>query len=62
MFFGLHPADMAVILVYFAVVIGVGLWSARRVKSQEDYFLAGRKFGKLVQIVPVIGKEKNDSR
>ena len=48
--FGLQVADIVVIAVYFSVLIGVGIWAARKIKSQEDYLLGGRNFGKLLQI------------
>ncbi len=34
--------DLAVIVAFFALVIGVSLWKSRREKSSEGYFLAGR--------------------
>ena len=46
--FGLQWIDIAVILVYFGVVIAIGVWASRRIKNQEDYFLAGRRFGKFI--------------
>jgi SSS family solute:Na+ symporter len=39
----LNYLDFAVLLVYFAVLIGIGLYFARRQTSQETYFLADRK-------------------
>ncbi len=33
------------ILVYHALLIGVGVWAARRTRSTEDFFLAGRGLG-----------------
>jgi len=33
------------IVVYVALQIGIGLWVARGVKTEEDYFLAGRSLG-----------------
>ncbi len=46
MFLGLKPIDIAAIVGYFAIVMLVGFWVARRVKNETDYFLGGRKFGK----------------
>lgn len=46
--FGLSVIDLVVIAIYFAVVIAIGIWSMRKIKNQEDYFLAGRSFGKFV--------------
>lgn len=54
--FGLQIADILVIAAYFAVMIGIGIWASRRIKNQEDYFLAGRKFGKLVQTFAAFGQ------
>lgn len=54
--FGLEIADVVVILLYFCMMIGIGIWASRRIKSKEDYFLAGRKFGKLVQTFAAFGQ------
>lgn len=54
--FGLTIADVIVIALYFAVIIGIGFWASRRIKNQEDYFLAGRRFGKLVQTFASFGQ------
>lgn len=54
--FGLAGIDIAVIIGYFAVVIAIGFWAARRIKNQEDYFLAGRKFGKFIQTFAAFGQ------
>jgi solute:Na+ symporter, SSS family len=53
--FGLEIIDIAVIAVYFATIIGIGIWASRRVKNQEDYLLGGRKFGKVVQTFASFG-------
>ena len=47
--FGLSFIDIAVIVVYFVGMIGIGLWSMSKIKNQEDYFLGGRRFGKIIQ-------------
>ena len=54
--FGLHTADIIVIVLYFAAMIAIGLWASRRIRNQEDYFLAGRRFGKLVQTFASFGQ------
>ena len=46
--FGLQLVDILVVLGYFIVIISIVFWSMRRIKNQEDYFLAGRRFGKLI--------------
>ncbi len=47
--------DYAVLLVYFTTMIGIGLWAMKRVKDQEDYFMGGRGFGKLLQTFAAFG-------
>jgi SSS family solute:Na+ symporter len=42
---GLEGWDWVVIGLYFGVLVGIVWWSARRQKSSEDYFLAGRNVG-----------------
>ena len=37
--------DLAIIGIYFAIVFGIGLYFARRERTSEDYFLAGRNVG-----------------
>lgn len=39
----LDTLDKTIIVVYFVVVIAVGLWFARRVAGSEEFFLAGRR-------------------
>ena len=50
MYFGsLHLLDLLVILVYLGVVIYIGRRAAAASHTEEGYFLAGRKLGKLYQ-------------
>jgi len=44
--YGLKLIDVAMIAGYFAAVMAIGFWSARKVKTEEDFFLGGRRFGK----------------
>src|SRR5580692_6644432 len=39
----LHPVDMVIIAIYFAMVLGIGFYLQRYTKSGEDFFLAGRE-------------------
>ncbi|MDG2214400.1 MAG: sodium:solute symporter family protein, partial [Verrucomicrobiota bacterium] len=34
---------------------GIGIWAMRQVKAQEDFFMGGRKFGKLFQTFAAFG-------
>src|ERR1700687_1616504 len=38
----LATIDLVIIGVYFAIVFGIGLYFARKERTSEDYFLAGR--------------------
>ena len=51
----MHWLDYAVLLGYFVAMGGIGLWAMRRVKVQEDYFMGGRSFGKLLQTFAAFG-------
>ncbi|MBM4081202.1 MAG: sodium:solute symporter family protein, partial [Planctomycetes bacterium] len=48
--FGLAIPDLLMMLLYFVGIIAFGLWMSRRVKTEEDYFIGGRKFGKAVLV------------
>lgn len=54
--FGLAIADIVVIILYFLGVIGIGIWSMKRIKGEDDFFLGGRKFGKLIQVFAAFGQ------
>ena len=43
---GLKLIDLAMIAGYFGAVMAIGFWASRKVKSEDDFFLGGRKFGK----------------
>lgn len=51
----MQTLDYVVLVAYFAVMIAIGLWAMRRVKGQEDYFMGGRGFGKLLQTFAAFG-------
>ena len=41
----LATPDIVIILFYFALVFGIGIYFARRKRTSEEYFLAGRNIG-----------------
>src|SRR5690606_55079 len=47
--------DYLVLLGYFAVMIGIGIYSSMRIKGQEDFFMGGRSFGKRIQTFAAFG-------
>ena len=59
MIFGLSLVDIIVIAVYFAIILAIGAWSMRRIRNQEDYFLAGRRFGPFIQTFLAFGQGTN---
>jgi Na+/proline symporter len=51
----LHSLDWAVIIAYFAMVVAVGLWAARKVKGTADYFIGNRGFSVWLMIGQAFG-------
>ncbi|MBW3598659.1 MAG: hypothetical protein KY475_15475, partial [Planctomycetes bacterium] len=47
--------DYVVLVGYFIMMAGIGLACMRLVKKQEDYFMGGRSFGKLLQTFAAFG-------
>lgn len=48
-------ADFIVLTIYFLIMISIGVISARYIKKQEDYFMGGRSFGRLLQTFAAFG-------
>jgi SSS family solute:Na+ symporter len=44
----LAPADLVVICLYFALVLGIGVYLKRRVRASNDFFFAGKGVGSWV--------------
>ena len=40
--------DTLVVVVYLLIVLGIGLWTGRGIKTMHDYALAGKSFGGLI--------------
>jgi len=47
--------DYCVLICYFLVMAGIGVWSMLQIKRQEDFFMGGRGFGKLLQVFATFG-------
>ncbi|HMP79543.1 MAG TPA: sodium:solute symporter family protein [Pirellulaceae bacterium] len=47
--------DVVVLVAYLLVMIAIGLMAMKRTKTQSDYFLGGRSFGKLLQTFAAFG-------
>ena len=55
-FWGLTVWDLIVIFIYFVVILLVAIRASRMVRNSEDYFMAGRRFGKLIQTFAAYGQ------
>jgi len=47
--------DLALLAGYFAAHVRVGLYSARKVPNVDDYYMGGRRFGKLMMVMFAFG-------
>lgn len=56
MIWGLHVFDIIAIIAYFSVTIWIGFRAAKKVKSQEDYFLAGGASGNGFKLLRLLVK------
>ncbi|MEZ6048821.1 MAG: sodium:solute symporter family protein [Planctomycetaceae bacterium] len=52
---GLGLADWIVLLGYFIVILVVGLWSMTKVSDVSDFFMGGRRFGKVFMMFFAFG-------
>jgi SSS family solute:Na+ symporter len=41
----LAPLDLAIIIIYFILIFGIGFYFSRKERTSEDYFLASRNIG-----------------
>lgn len=47
--------DYLVLAGYFVMMIGIGVYASKMIKAQEDFFMGGRSFGKLMQTFAAFG-------
>lgn len=52
---GFHPLDLLIIFVYLFVILYIGQRLSRRIRSEEDFFLAGRSLNKFLQFFLNLG-------
>lgn len=55
-FWGLSIWDIVVLIIYLIVILYIAIRAAILVKNSEDYFMAGRRFGKLIQTFAAYGQ------
>jgi SSS family solute:Na+ symporter len=53
----MSPIDLAVIVVYFALTLGVGLWVTRSQRTAGDYFLGARDLPAWAVLLSVVATE-----
>lgn len=53
----ISAVDWAVIGVYLAGMVGLGLWLARKTASSEDYFLGGRSIPPLIAAMSIMATQ-----
>ncbi|MDJ1258098.1 MAG: sodium:solute symporter family protein [Candidatus Midichloria sp.] len=51
--YNIHVIDIAIIILYFVVCIGIGLYKYKSIKTIEEYTLGGRNFPDLVIITTI---------
>ncbi|MDI1249423.1 MAG: hypothetical protein PSV13_11215, partial [Lacunisphaera sp.] len=55
-YWGLSLLDLAMIIVYFVLIVVIAIRTARKMNSREDFFMGGRRFGKLIQTFAAFGQ------
>lgn len=52
---GLHWLDWIILIAYLIGVTAIGVWSYKKVKNMSDYFMGGRRFGKVFMMFFAFG-------
>ena len=55
----LNIIDLLIIIVYFVIVLGIGIYARKFSKTQEGFFLGKRRFGKLLSVFLAFGSGTN---
>jgi Na+/proline symporter len=53
--FGLATLDLVVVAIYFAALTVIGIMTGKAVKDTGDFFMGGRRFGKVLMIGHAMG-------
>ena len=56
------PHLLIFVIVYFGVMIGIGAWASKKIKSSEDYALAGRSLGPFGNTARDFRRKRNHHR
>lgn len=52
---GIHFADWVILALYFVLIVAVGIWSAAKINNVTDFFMGGRRFGKVFMMFFAFG-------
>src|SRR3954454_2875127 len=52
---GLHILDIAILVSFLIAILGVGVWVSRGVKHEADFYLSGRRMGRILQFFLTFG-------
>ena len=52
---GISLVDWVVLSSYFFIIMLVGVWTYKKVKSSGDFFMGNRRFGKLLMVAQAFG-------
>lgn len=55
-FWGLSLLDVVIIFFYFVLIVVIAIRTARKMNNRDDYFMGGRRFGKLIQTFAAFGQ------
>ncbi len=55
LFLGLALADWIVLCLYFVGIMAIGVWSMKKVSDMSDFFMGGRRFGKVFMMFFAFG-------
>jgi SSS family solute:Na+ symporter len=56
---GLHILDFAIVVAFVAIVLFLGWRASRKTKTAEDFYVAGRRLGKVYQFFLNLGTSTN---
>jgi len=56
---GLHVLDFAIVLIFVLIVLYLGWRASRKTKTTEDFYVAGRRLGKVYQFFLNLGTSTN---
>ncbi|MFO7973273.1 MAG: sodium:solute symporter family protein, partial [Candidatus Hydrogenedentota bacterium] len=59
---GISGWDWFTLALYGAGIVAIGIWMALRTRDREDFFIGGRKFGKLMMVFFSFGAGTNGNQ